>query len=130
MRNFRKIIIFPHFQKLFEHPWIMSPQHWAICRNNTFWSTFKNSHCRRGKISCNGNIGPGFCTSNITWQEGKSINTIYHLCLLNEEYDNILIYFAACSNLGREYGLKCFDGSDTRICGASACQREGRVFRY
>ena len=59
------------FQMQFKHPWILSTEHMAICRNITFWSTFKNSHCQHGKISCNSNSGPGFCTANITWQEGK-----------------------------------------------------------
>ena len=68
---------------LFKHPWIESTEHMAICRNNTFWSTFKNSHCRHGEISCNGNIAPGFCTPNITWQEGKSMALCEKSCGLD-----------------------------------------------
>ena len=61
------------FQALFENPWVLRTDHITICQNYSFWRTFNNSHCQPDNISCNGNIGPGFCTPNITWQESKVV---------------------------------------------------------
>ena len=51
--------------------WYLHPDHWAICRNASFWKSMNNSQCHSGKVPCNGNLYPGFCTPNRTWEEGK-----------------------------------------------------------